>query len=251
MTSNTRTPMYNQEKIKPYSNEGEKKQQVEQMFDNIAATYDTLNHRLSWNIDRYWRRRLIASFNEGVKKVLDVATGTGDLAIALLQKTQSELVVGIDLSDGMLAIAREKAKRLHLEARVIFQKDDCLQLSFPDNSFDAVTAAFGIRNFQELDMGLREMHRVLKPNGQLRIIELTCPVHFPMRQLFWLYSHTLLPIYGRLLSRDQSAYRYLTATIEAFPQGEQMMKILQQAGFRDTSFKRLTFGICTLYIAEK
>ena len=134
---------------------------------------------------------------------------------------------------------------------ISFQKEDCLNLSFPDNTFDAVTAAFGIRNFQSLDQGLREMHRVLKKGGHLSIVELTSPVRFPMKQLFRIYSHTVLPIYGKLISKDQSAYSYLTATIEAFPQGETMMEVLRKAGFAKTEFKRLTFGICTMYFATK
>ena len=185
--------MYKQEKIKPYEGQGDKGKLVEEMFDNIAPTYDTLNHRLSWDIDKGWRKKAINSF----------------------------------------------------------QKEDCLNLSFPDNTFDAVTAAFGIRNFQSLDQGLREMHRVLKKGGHLSIVELTSPVRFPMKQLFRIYSHTVLPIYGKLISKDQSAYSYLTATIEAFPQGETMMEVLRKAGFAKTEFKRLTFGICTMYFATK
>jgi demethylmenaquinone methyltransferase/2-methoxy-6-polyprenyl-1,4-benzoquinol methylase len=130
-------------------------------------------------------------------------------------------------------------------------KEDCMNLSFADNTFDAITAAFGIRNFQDLDRGLREMCRVLKPGGKLSIVELTTPVSFPMKQLFGIYSHTILPVYGKLISKDNSAYSYLTKTIEAFPQGEQMMLILKKAGFAEYRFKRLTFGICTLYIATK
>ena len=138
-----------------------------------------------------------------------------------------------------------------LQQRITFQREDCLSLSYPDAQFDAVTAAFGIRNFADLDAGLAEMCRVLKPGGHLCIVELTTPVSFPMRQLFHIYSHTILPVYGRLISKDTSAYSYLTRTIEAFPQGERMMEILQKAGFADSSFQRLTFGICTLYFSTK
>jgi demethylmenaquinone methyltransferase/2-methoxy-6-polyprenyl-1,4-benzoquinol methylase len=142
-------------------------------------------------------------------------------------------------------------KQLGLDGIVKFEKEDCLHLSYVDNTFDAVTAAFGIRNFADLDQGLREMWRVLKPDGKLSIVELTTPVSFPMKQLFRIYSHSVLPVYGRLISRDTSAYTYLTKTIEAFPQGERMEEILRQAGFREASFKRLTFGICTMYFATK
>ena len=148
-------------------------------------------------------------------------------------------------------VGRQKVKALKLDSVISFAKEDCMALSFEDNTFDAVTAAFGIRNFQNLDQGLREMCRVLKPGGHLCIVELTSPVMFPMKQLFKVYSHTVLPIYGRLISGDRVAYSYLTATIEAFPQGERMVEILKAAGFAKATFKRLTLGICTLYLATK
>jgi demethylmenaquinone methyltransferase/2-methoxy-6-polyprenyl-1,4-benzoquinol methylase len=151
----------------------------------------------------------------------------------------------------MMEIGRQKVRQLGLDDVVTFEKEDCLHLSYDSNSFDAVTAAFGIRNFADLDGGLREMHRVLKPGGHLSIVELTTPVSFPMKQLFRIYSHTVLPLYGRLVSKDNSAYTYLTKTIEAFPQGELMVDILLRAGFSEASFKRLTFGICTMYFATK
>ncbi|MBR5035831.1 MAG: ubiquinone/menaquinone biosynthesis methyltransferase, partial [Prevotella sp.] len=183
--------------------------------------------------------------------MLDIATGTGDFAILAAQMLKPQTLVGADISEGMMAVGRQKVKQLGLSDIIKFQKEDCLALSYPDDTFDAVTAAFGIRNFQNLDQGLSEMCRVLKKGGHLSIAELTTPVSFPMKQLFSLYSHTVLPIYGRLISHDKSAYRYLTATIEAFPQGEEMMNILKRAGFAQTSFRRLTFGICTLYFATK
>ena len=148
-------------------------------------------------------------------------------------------------------VGRIKTKKLGLDNVISFSKEDCMALSYPENSFDAVTAAFGIRNFQDLDRGLKEMCRVLKPGGHLCIVELTTPVQFPMKQLFKVYSHTVLPVYGRLVSRDTSAYSYLTATIEAFPQGERMVDILLNAGFAKATFRRLTFGICTMYVATK
>ena len=150
-----------------------------------------------------------------------------------------------------MEIGRQKVKALGLDPIVTFEKEDCLHLSYADNTFDAVTAAFGIRNFADLDTGLREMCRVLKPAGHLSIIELTTPVSFPIKQLFHLYSHTVLPVYGRLISKDSSAYTYLTKTIEAFPQGERMIDILMKAGFAEASFRRLTYGICTMYLATK
>jgi demethylmenaquinone methyltransferase/2-methoxy-6-polyprenyl-1,4-benzoquinol methylase len=243
--------MYKQEEINPY-HEGEKAQQVEQMFDNIAPTYDTLNHRLSWDIDKGWRKKAIGQLAPFAPQVmLDIATGTGDFAILSAQMLRPQTLIGADISEGMMEIGRQKVKRLGLDSVVRFEKEDCLHLSYPDNTFDAVTAAFGIRNFADLDKGLSEMCRVLKPGGHLSIVELTTPVSFPMKQLFHIYSHTVLPVYGRLISKDTSAYSYLTKTIEAFPQGERMQHILQQAGFKDASFRRLTFGICTMYFATK
>jgi demethylmenaquinone methyltransferase/2-methoxy-6-polyprenyl-1,4-benzoquinol methylase len=243
---------YQQEHIKPYSNTEEKASQVEQMFDNIAPSYDRLNHRLSWNIDRGWRKRAIRALAPyQPQKMLDIATGTGDFAILAAKMLRPKQLIGTDISEGMMEIGKQKVIQEGLQEIVSFKREDCMRLSFDNQSFDAVTAAFGIRNFADLDQGLKEMCRVLRPGGHLSIVELTTPVHFPMRQLFKIYSHTVLPIYGKLISKDQSAYSYLTKTIEAFPQGETMMDILRKAGFRDTSFKRLTFGICTMYLATK
>lgn len=242
--------MYQQETITPYSQGSAKAAQVETMFDNIAPTYDTLNHRLSWNIDRSWRRKAIKALEPyKPQDILDIATGTGDFAIMAAQMLAPARLVGTDISEGMMDVGREKVKRLGLEDVIYFEREDCLNLSYAENSFDAVTAAFGIRNFANLDKGLSEMCRVLRPGGHLSIVELTTPPHFPMKQLFHVYSHTVLPVYGRLISKDQSAYSYLTKTIEAFPQGERMMEILLKAGFKEASFQRLTFGICTLYTA--
>lgn len=243
--------MYQQETIKPYHN-GSKAEQVEQMFDNIAPTYDQLNHRLSWDIDRGWRRKAIKQLEPyKPQTMLDIATGTGDFAILAAKMLQPQQLIGADISEGMMEIGRQKVKKAALDHIITFERQDCLNLSYPDNSFDSVTAAFGIRNFADLDRGLAEMCRVLKKGGHLSIVELTSPVSFPMKQLFHIYAHSVLPIYGRLISRDQSAYSYLTRTIEAFPQGERMVEILKKAGFAEAQFKRLTFGICTMYFATK
>ena len=243
--------MYQQETINPY-HEGEKTTQVEQMFDNIAPTYDTLNHRLSWDIDRGWRKKAIRQLQPyQPKTILDIATGTGDFAILSAETLKPTRLVGADISEGMMEIGRRKVADKGLQDVVTFEKEDCLHLSYPTESFDAVTAAFGIRNFADLDQGLREMCRVLRTGGHLSIVELTTPVRFPMRQLFHIYSHTVLPVYGRLISKDTAAYSYLTKTIEAFPQGERMVSILRDAGFSEATFKRLTFGICTMYFATK
>lgn len=243
---------YKQELIKPYDGEGEKGEQVEKMFDSIAHSYDLLNHTLSLGIDRRWRRAAIDSLRPfSPQSILDVATGTGDFALLSARELKPAEVLGIDLSEGMMQVAREKVGKAGLADVIHFQKEDCLKLTLPDNRFDALTVAYGIRNFADLDRGLREMLRVLRPGGRLVIIELTAPVRFPMKQLFWLYSHVLMPLVGKIISRDNRAYSYLPATMEAFPQGEEMQKILLGCGFSGVVFKRFTFGLSTLYTACK
>ena len=244
--------MYRQEEIKPYEGQGEKSVLVEEMFDDIAPKYDMLNHRLSWNIDKGWRKKAIEQLSPfQPKNMLDIATGTGDFAILATKMLKPDHLIGADISEGMMEIGRQKVKRLGLNQVIEFQKEDCMSLSFADETFDAVTAAFGIRNFQNLDKGLSEMCRVLKKGGHLSVAELTSPVRSPMKQLFKLYSHTLLPAYGAFVTKNRGAYDYLTATIEAFPQGEKMMEILKEAGFSKVSFRRLTWGVCTIYFAQK
>ena len=220
--------MYRQEAIKPYDGQGEKSALVEEMFDDIAPKYDMLNHRLSWNIDKGWRKKAIEQLSPfQPKNMLDIATGTGDFAILATKMLKPDHLIGADISEGMMEIGRQKVKRLGLNQVIDFQKEDCMSLSFADETFDAVTAAFGIRNFQNLDKGLSEMCRVLKKGGHLSVAELTSPVSFPMKQLFKLYSHALLPAYGAFVTKNRGAYDYLTETIEAFPQGEKIMEILK------------------------
>ena len=246
--------MYRQEEIKPYAPTGEKHEQVEEMFDHIAPTYDVLNHTLSLGTDRGWRRKAMDALGRHrPRHILDVATGTGDFAILAARRlgTEGLHITGADISEGMMQVGREKVRQLGLERVIRFCREDCMQLSFADASFDAVTVAYGVRNFQDLDAGLREMCRVLCPGGHLLVVELASPPHFPMKQLFWLYSHVWMPLVGRLVSKDDHAYRYLPATMEAFPQGEVMEGILLRAGFRSVEWKRFTFGICTMYLAEK
>ncbi len=243
---------YSQEKIVPYGDLQEKSVQVEKMFNSIAHSYDTLNHRLSFGIDRSWRRKAItwlAQFKP--QTALDVATGTGDFALLISDILKPEKVVGIDISDEMMRIGREKAKNVGKDNVISFERGDCEKLEFPDNTFDAVTAAFGIRNFQNLDTALKEMCRVLKNGGHASILELSCPTAFPMKQLFWLYSHTVLQLCGTIVSKDKKAYSYLTNTIEAFPKGEVVVGALKKAGFSETGLKRLTFGTCIFYFATK
>ena len=203
--------LYKQEAIKPYSNEGEKTRQVEAMFNNIAPTYDKLNHRLSWDIDRIWRRKAIRMLKpHAPQHMLDIATGTGDFAIMAAQMLHPARLIGTDISENMMKVGKEKVAKAGLQHIIQFEKEDCMQLSYPSESFDAVTAAFGIRNFSNLEQGLSEMCRVLRKGGHLCIAELTTPVIFPMKQLFAIYSHTVLPLYGRAISKDISAYSYHT-----------------------------------------
>lgn len=242
---------YKQETIKPYDDNGAKGQQVEQMFDNIAHSYDLLNHCLSLGIDKHWRKAAINSLKPyAPQRMLDVATGTGDFALLAARMLQPQQLIGIDISEGMLSVGRQKVKEAGLEEVIRFHKDDCMHLSLADASFDAVTVAYGIRNFEDLDRGLREMLRILRPGGRLVIIELTAPQRFPMKQLFWCYSHVFMPLVGRLISKDKQAYSYLPATMEAFPQGEVMQGILERAGFEDVRFQRFTCGLSTLYTAR-
>jgi len=243
---------YQQESIKPYDAEGEKSEQVERMFNSIAHSYDLLNHLMSWGIDKRWRKAAIRSLRTySPRRILDVATGTGDFALLAASELQPCELVGVDLSEGMMEVAKKKIAAAGFSHLVHFQKEDCLNLSFPDNSFDAITVAYGVRNFSDLERGLSEMLRVLRPDGRLVIIELTSPVHFPMKQLFRLYSRVLMPLVGRFVAHDPAAYAYLPATMEAFPQGEVMQGVLQKLGFADVKFRRFTFGLSTLYTAAK
>ena len=242
---------YPQEKVKPYGQEGKKVEQVERMFDHIAPAYDRLNHLMSLGIDRSWRRTALKWLRpHRPALVLDVATGTGDFAIQACRMLPSASLTGVDLSEGMMQVGRRKVEQAGLAARIDFQREDCEALTFSDASFDAVTVAFGIRNFEHLDRGLREMFRVLRPGGHLVILELSTPDRPPMKQLYRIYSR-LIPLMGRLVSHDRSAYTYLPQSIRAFPQGEVMSESIRRAGFSDVRFRRLTFGVCTLYMATK
>lgn len=245
-------PHYPQENIKPYDKDGSKAAQVEKMFDHIAPAYDNLNHLLSWGIDKYWRKKAIALLKPfRPQHIMDVATGTGDFAIKACKELNPDELIGTDISEGMMNVGRKKVKQLGLERQISFAKEDCTSLSFPDNRFDAITVAFGVRNFEDLDRGLKEMYRVLVPGGHLVILELSTPERFPMKQLYSIYSRIVIPSLGKLLSKDRSAYTYLPQSIKAFPQGEVMQRILHKAGFSQVRFKRLTLGICTLYFATK
>ena len=243
---------YQQEIIKPYNQEERKGQQVERMFDNIASHYDKLNHTLSLGIDRLWRNRAIDSLKPfAPRQMLDIATGTGDFAILAAERLKPQHIIGADISEEMMEIARHKVNQKGLEKTISFKREDCMNLSFEDNTFDAVTIAYGARNFESLDQGLHEIRRVLKPGGHLLLLELASPANFPMKQLFWLYSHLLIPFVGWIFSRDVKAYNYLSNSVQAFPQGEVMEGIIRRSGYSSVQWKRFTFGICTMYLATK
>lgn len=238
--------------ILPYKDKAtSKSEQVAEMFDNISLKYDLLNHVLSGGIDIYWRKKAIKLLrNSSPKIILDIATGTGDFAIEAL-KLNPEKIIGVDISEGMLAVGREKIKKINKEAIITLQKGDSESLAFPGNYFDAVIVSFGVRNFQSLIAGLTDMYRVLKPGGTCVIVEFSKPRAFPIKQLYHLYSKYLLPLIGSLVSKDSSAYTYLPESVQAFPDGEAFLEIYKKAGFINTKCTTLTFGICSIYIGQK
>lgn len=240
------------EEVTPKKGPESKGKQVEEMFNEISSTYDSLNHTLSLGIDRKWRRSAIDLLgSHHPQSILDMATGTGDFAILSAERIKPQTIIGADISEGMMKVAREKVQKKALQHVISFQHEDCMNLSFNDNTFDAVTIAYGARNFECLQKGLSEMRRVLKPNGHLLLLELSTPPHFPMKQLFWLYSKIVMPAIGRLISKDRTAYTYLPESMEAFPKGEVMEQILKDVGYSHVYWKRYTFGISTVYLATK
>lgn len=231
---------------------GTKREQVLAMFNSIAPTYDRLNHALSLGIDRRWRRKAIDALKPfHPQTILDVATGTGDFAILAAKRLDPDRIIGVDISQEMMDIAEQKVKEAGLSSVIFFSQDDCTDLSFADESFDAVTVAYGARNFEDIEAGLREMCRVLQPGGHLMLVELTTPPHAPMKQLFNFYARTVMPFLGRRISQDDSAYTYLPLSMAAFPQAEVMKPLLLQCGFSDVQFRRFTFGLSTMYLATK
>lgn len=227
----------------------EEKQHIGQLFDRIAGTYDGLNHGLSLNIDRRWRRKTVAKM-PSVRHVLDVAIGTADLTIEMIQRGKAEQVTGLDLSQQMMAIGKEKVERLQLQG-VDFVLGNAQKMPFEDNSFDAVTCAFGCRNFQNLDEGLREMNRVLRPGGQVTVLEFSYPSNPLVRACYDIYFTRVLPFIGRVVSRDKTAYTYLNKSVKSFCWGEQFLQHLYEAGFDNGHYTPLTFGIATVYTAIK
>lgn len=237
--------------VKPYNDESSKKEQVEFMFDAIAPKYDLLNRILSLGIDISWRKKVIQIIKkEKSKFILDIATGTGDLAIALA-KTDTTKIIGLDLSEQMLSFGREKIKNNRLDSKIDMIKGDSEQLEFPDNHFDAVTAAFGVRNFGNLNKGLAEMYRVTKKEGNLVILEFSKPTNKFFKTIYYFYFCYVLPFIGKLISKDSRAYTYLPESVEAFPSGNEFVKILEEIGFKTIKWIPLTFGISSIYWAKK
>lgn len=222
------------------------------MFDNIASKYDKLNGVLSLGMDEYWRRETLGVLkNYPHNHILDVATGTGDFAILAHKILQPESIIAIDISEGMMAVGEKKVREKGLEDVITFDSQDCANLKFNDNSFDAVTSSFGVRNFENIDKSFQEVLRVLKPGGVFLFIELTRPEKSPIKELYNTYTEHIMPYLSDMFSTEQKAYNYLPSSIEAFPQGREMMLILKNNGFRKIRLRRLTLGITTLYIAEK
>ncbi len=243
---------YKAEKITPYGKKESKTEQVREMFDSIAPVYDFMNRAMTFGIDKLWRRKAVKMLQRrGVKALLDVATGTGDFAMLLCRKLRPQRIVGIDLSENMLSLAQQKAQRAGLGNIIEFAKGDCLALNFADSEFDAVTVAYGVRNFEHLEQGYKEMHRVLRPGGSLCVIELSTPRNPLIFSLYKFYTTRLIPLLGRSISKDARAYSYLPESIAAVPQGNDMLEIMRRAGFSDCTFHAMTFGVCTIYMGKK
>ncbi len=238
--------------VVPYKEEkSSKKEQVARMFDNISHRYDFLNHFLSLGIDRGWRKKAVRLLAEAKpKQILDVATGTGDFALQALT-LDPEKIIGVDISEGMLEVGRKKMVKKGVSGIIEMVKADSEKLPFPENKFDAVTVGFGVRNFENLITGLKEIARVMKPGARLVILEFSRPKKFPFKQGYNFYFKVILPKLGRWISSDKSAYSYLPESVEAFPDGENFMNILKEVGFKNISCKQLTFGISSIYSAQK
>ena len=243
--------------VVPYKDKDtSKREQVAEMFDTISPKYDLLNHVLSGGIDILWRKRAIRELRASKtpafspKTILDIATGTGDFAIEALA-LKPEKVIGVDISEGMLNIGRQKMKVRGLDHIIEMRSGDSERLPFKDNEFDAVIVSFGVRNFENLLKGLTDMHRVIRPGGVCVVLEFSNPRQFPFKQLYNFYSRTILPLIGRVVSKDASAYTYLPESVQAFPDGSDFLRIYQTAGFINTKWIPLTFGVASIYVGHK
>ncbi|TRX57768.1 bifunctional demethylmenaquinone methyltransferase/2-methoxy-6-polyprenyl-1,4-benzoquinol methylase UbiE [Fulvivirga sp. M361] len=238
--------------VVPYKEQrATKKEQVAEMFNNISANYDFLNHFLSLGIDILWRKKAVKLLRkDNPNYILDIATGTGDFAIEALA-LNPEKVIGVDISEGMLQVGREKMKRKKLDHVIDLQLGDSEKLLFDNNKFDAVIVSFGVRNFENLEKGLADMYRVLKPGGKTVIVEFSRPSKFPFKNIYNFYFKSILPKIGKVVSKDQAAYTYLPESVQAFPDGNDFLRVLEKAGFNNTQCKPLTFGISSIYTGEK
>jgi demethylmenaquinone methyltransferase/2-methoxy-6-polyprenyl-1,4-benzoquinol methylase len=240
-----------QKVVKPYDSGKSKKEEVAQMFNNISANYDFLNHFLSLGIDHLWRKKAVKQLQKQQPKViLDLATGTGDFAIACLA-LNPEKIIGMDISSGMLEVGKQKMKKRAFDNIIDMQLGDSENMPFEDATFDAITVGFGVRNYENLEKGLGEMLRVLKPGGQAVILEFSKPKAFPVKQLFGFYSKILIPLFGKYISKDERAYTYLPESVAAFPEGTDMMNVLQKVGYHAHKQIRLSGGIASIYIGQK
>jgi demethylmenaquinone methyltransferase/2-methoxy-6-polyprenyl-1,4-benzoquinol methylase len=240
-----------QKVVKPYDSGQSKKEEVAQMFNNISANYDFLNHFLSLGIDHLWRKRAVKQLQKQQPKVLlDLATGTGDFAIACL-KLKPEKIIGMDISSGMLEVGKQKMKKRAFDNIIDMQLGDSENMPFADHTFDAITVGFGVRNYENLEKGLGEMLRVLKPGGQAVILEFSKPKAFPIKQLFGFYSKVLIPLFGKYISKDERAYTYLPESVAAFPEGAAFVGVLQKVGYQTSEPIRLSGGIASIYIGTK
>ena len=238
--------------VKPYKDSSAtKKQQVAQMFDNISHRYDFLNHFLSLGIDKLWRKKAVAIISDNnPRTILDVATGTGDFAIQAMS-CNPENIIGVDISEGMLDKGRQKLEKRGLSSIIQLKYGDSEDLPFDENQFDAIVVGFGVRNFENLQKGLSEMLRVLKPNGKVAILELSKPKISPFKQMYWFYFKLILPVIGRFFSKDKSAYTYLPDSVSAFPEGDDFVTILSGLGYQSVDKKLLSGGIATIYFGFK
>lgn len=238
--------------VTPYKDQSvSKKEQVATMFNNIAPKYDFMNQLLSMGIHKGWRRKAIAFLKDSKPKtILDIATGTGDFAIEAM-RLNPDKVVGVDISEGMLKIGIEKINKLGLQNKIELKSGDSENLPFDNNSFDAITVGFGVRNFENLEKGINDIYRVLNPNGMIAILEFSKPRKFPVKQVYHFYFRYITPAIGKFFSKDSSAYTYLPESVNAFPDGEDFLAVLRKAGFRDTKAIPVTFGIASIYLAKK
>lgn len=239
--------------VKPYQEkESEKREQVELMFNNISPKYDLLNRVLSLGIDKIWRKQALNLLKkDSPSYILDVATGTADLAIEAATRLKPTTIVGIDIAENMLQIGREKIAKKQLDNIITLQKGDSEKIDFADNTFDAVIVSFGVRNFQHLELGLSEIHRVLKPGGSIMVLEFSKPQKAPFKQVYQFYFKNILPMVGKLVSKDTAAYTYLPDSVNAFPDGKAFCNILEKVGFSVQHYKPYTFGVCTSYVGKK